>query len=158
MYHLQALKQLSVLGAERWSQTSLHPLRTPFDACFDYKAVIWRHFLSTFPVDPSSKNHGCGINFDKLLVTQCMCGPTTTHTALQLLFCMCKRSWKLPGWICLNSYMNCTNLCKITNQFKPVKYGRVCSSANRQDGDEALDGTLPGVMSIYICDNTLSYS
>ena len=120
MYHLQALKQLSVLGAERWKQTTLHPARIPFGACFNYKAVIWRHFLSTFPVDPSSKHYGWGINFDGLLVTQWMCGTTASHTAFQLLFCMCKRSWKLPGCICLNSYMNCTNLWKIANQFKPV--------------------------------------
>ena len=86
MYHLQALKQLSVLGAESWSQTSLHPARIPFDACFNYKAVIWRHFLSTVPVDPSSRNHGWGINFDELLVTQWMCSTTAPHTALQLLF------------------------------------------------------------------------
>ena len=158
MYHLQALKQLSALGADRWSQTSLHPMRIPFDACSNYKAVIWGHFLSTVPVVPSSKDHGWGKNVDELLVTQWMCGPTAPHTALQLLFCMCKRSRKLPDCICLNSYMSCTNLCRIANKFKPVKLGRVCSSAHRQDWDETLDGTLPRVMLIYICHNTLPYT
>ena len=81
------------------SPTTLHPARIPFDACFNYKAVIWRHFLSTVPVVPSSKNHGWGINFDERLVTQWMCGTTAPHTALQQLFCMCKRSWKLPRCI-----------------------------------------------------------
>ena len=43
-----------------------------------------------------------------------------------------KGSWKLPGCICLKNYLSYTNLCKIANQFKPVKWGRACSSANRQ--------------------------
>ena len=44
MYHLHALKQLSELGMAGWSQTSLYPVRIPFDACdpySNYKAVIW---------------------------------------------------------------------------------------------------------------------
>ena len=159
MNHLHALKQPSVLGTGRWSQTSSYHVRIPVDACDPCstdKAVIWRHFLSPVPVVPSPKDHGWGINVDEQLVIQWMCGATAPDTALQLMFSMCKRKWKLPGCIYLNNDPNCTNLCKIANQFKPVKWGR--ASANRQDEDEALDGTLKGVMSMYMCHHPLSYT
>ena len=149
MYHLHALKQLSELGMAGWSQTSLYPVRIPFgacDACSNYKTVFWRHFLSPVPVVPSPKDHGWDINVNgRCVVSQ--------HQILHYNYCfICvKGSWKLPGCICLNNDLSCTNLCKIANQFKPVKWGRACSSANRQDKDEALDGTLPGVVWIYMC-------
>ena len=136
-------------------------MRRPLDVCdpcFNHKIVIWRHFLSPVPVVPSLKDHELGINVEEQLVIQWMCGATASDTALQLLFCMCTRSWNLPGCICLNNDPNCTNLCKIANQFKPVKLARACSSANREDEDEALDGTLPGVVSMYKCQHPLSYS
>ena len=88
------LKQPSVLGTGRWSQTSLYHVRIPVDACDPCStdnAVIWKHVLSPVPVVPSAKDHEWGINVDEQLVIQWMGGATAPDTALQLMCSMCKR-------------------------------------------------------------------
>ena len=158
MNHLHALKQPSTQGMGRWSQISWYHVRIPVDACDPCstdKAVICGHFLSPVPVVPSPKDHEWGINVDEQLVIQWMCGATSSYTALQLMFSMCKKKWKFPGCIYLNNDPNYTNLCKIANQFKPVKCWR--ASDNREDEDEALDGKLKGAVSMYMCQHPLSY-
>ena len=52
-------------------------------------------------------------------------------------------------------------LHKSVQNCKPVQTSqikRVWTSANREDEDEALDGTLPGVVSMYMCQYPLSYT
>ena len=79
------------------------------------------YFLPTVPAVPSTKDNGRCIAVDEHLVIQWMCGATALDTALQLLFYMCKRSWELPSWICLNNDLNCTNL----QNCKPVQTSQI---------------------------------
>ena len=102
-------------------------------SCEDSSSCMWpvTHALITrlssgaFFVKSSSCSKSQGqravIDVDEQLVIQWICGAMALDTALQLLFNMCKRSWELPSYICLNNDLNCSNLCKIANQFKPVK-------------------------------------
>ena len=119
---------------------------------------VTRDPCSNYMLHVAFSVNGRCIDVDEQLAIQWMCGTTALDTALQLLFNMCERSWEFPSCICLNNDLNGTNLCKIANQFKPVKYERVFPSANRQDEIEALDRTLPGVVSMYMCQHPLSYT
>ena len=111
-------------------------------------------------VAPSPKDNGRCIDVDEQLVIKWMCGTTALGTALQLLFNMWKRSWEFVVFVVFASTTIWTAQiwAKLQTSSNQSNIRKSFPSANRQDEDEALDGTLPGVVSIYMCQHPLSYT
>ena len=78
----------------------------------NYQAAIWRRATMSLPVVPPPSNHGWIIDNDTDVISvRWLKTKPAPEEILDLLSCICKKCCKVDSCYCMQSGLECTDLC-----------------------------------------------